>query len=302
MEMSEDIAICLLRQPWVSVHLGNSPFMVKVSLGDASYGFMISDLQSVWYEEVNSDVIKCRSQELNKRLRAPVSSFFRHLAELMHPLLDGGVQGSTAAFSWEKVDNRLLVHVKSELSGVPFHWHFNCCQATIPMVTHHLVRPLLRMSLALWRQQEELATLLEKKDKEILEYKENGASLSRGHLETAVFEKQKFEDMLLLEVAEVCSGPEEEIFPHELHKLYVRMMHQEMQQKRKHSETEEGQDEILKDAKPSPETMEGKQEVEVTSLITSEETTLPAPLARNHLQSQRPVLKPKKKKAKGLFS
>lgn len=44
----------------------------------------------------------------------------------------------------------------------------------------HLVRPLLAMSHLLQRQTEQLGNLLARKDAEILDYKENGATLSRG--------------------------------------------------------------------------------------------------------------------------
>lgn len=44
----------------------------------------------------------------------------------------------------------------------------------------HLVRPLLAMSHLLQQQTEQLGDLLARKDAEILDYKENGATLSRG--------------------------------------------------------------------------------------------------------------------------
>lgn len=44
----------------------------------------------------------------------------------------------------------------------------------------HLVRPLVRMSLALQHQVQELTSLLLRKDAEIEDYRESGATLSRG--------------------------------------------------------------------------------------------------------------------------
>lgn len=47
-------------------------------------------------------------------------------------------------------------------------------------MSRHLVRPLIRMSLALQRQVQELSSLLLQKDAEIEDYRESGAALSRG--------------------------------------------------------------------------------------------------------------------------
>lgn len=47
-------------------------------------------------------------------------------------------------------------------------------------VCAQLVRPLLTMSHLLQRQVEQLSALLAHKDAEIQDYKENGATLSRG--------------------------------------------------------------------------------------------------------------------------
>lgn len=47
-------------------------------------------------------------------------------------------------------------------------------------VCAHLVRPLLAMNHLLQKQTEQLGDLLARKDAEILDYKENGATLSRG--------------------------------------------------------------------------------------------------------------------------
>lgn len=44
----------------------------------------------------------------------------------------------------------------------------------------HLVRPLIGMSLALQHQVQELTSLLLRKDAEIEDYRESGATLSRG--------------------------------------------------------------------------------------------------------------------------
>lgn len=73
-------------------------------------------------------------QELNKRLTAHVSSLLNCLRGLLCPLLEGQKNSSTS-FSCQFSHSTLILHVKSELSGLPFHWDFHCCAASVEMVS-----------------------------------------------------------------------------------------------------------------------------------------------------------------------
>uniref|UniRef100_A0A8C3TEL9 Non-homologous end-joining factor 1 n=1 Tax=Chelydra serpentina TaxID=8475 RepID=A0A8C3TEL9_CHESE len=178
MEGSEDLDSSLLTQPWASVCFGESTFIAKACFRETGYVLLISDLSSVWYERADTDVVGKRSKELNKRLTAHVSSFLNRLSNLMCPLLEGR-ESDANSFSCQQTPSKLTIHVKSELSGLPFYWDFHCAAAAI---SHHLVRPLIRMSLTLQYQLQELASLLVQKDAEIEDYRESGAALSRAVL------------------------------------------------------------------------------------------------------------------------
>ncbi|XP_044888578.1 non-homologous end-joining factor 1 isoform X4 [Mauremys mutica] len=178
MEGSEDLDSSLLTQPWASVCFGESTFIAKACFRETGYVLLISDLSSVWYERADTDVIGKRSKELNKRLTAHVSSFLNRLSNLMCPLLEGR-ESDANSFSCQQTPSKLTIHVKSELSGLPFYWDFHCPAAAVEMISRHLVRPLIRMSLALQYQLQELASLLVQKDVEIEDYRESGAALSR---------------------------------------------------------------------------------------------------------------------------
>uniref|UniRef100_A0A8C3HH42 Non-homologous end-joining factor 1 n=1 Tax=Chrysemys picta bellii TaxID=8478 RepID=A0A8C3HH42_CHRPI len=175
MEGSEDLDSNLLTQPWASVCFGESTFIAKACFRETGYVLLISDLSSVWYERADTDVVGKRSKELNKRLTAHVSSFLNRLSNLMCPLLEGR-ESDANSFSCQQTSSKLTIHVKSELSGLPFYWDFHCPAA----ISRHLVRPLIRMSLSLQYQLQELASLLVQKDAEIEDYRESGAALSRG--------------------------------------------------------------------------------------------------------------------------
>ncbi|NXP55168.1 NHEJ1 factor, partial [Heliornis fulica] len=188
----------LLTQPWASVCFGESAFLAKVCFRENSYILLISDLSSVWYESADAEAVRQRSKELNKRLTVRVSSFLHHLSILMCPLL-AGQPDATTTFSCHHTASGLRLHMKSELSGLPFYWDFHCCPAPVEMVSRHLIRPLIRMSLVLQRQVQELTSLLLQKDAEIEEYRDSGAVLSRDRLRTEPFQEETFQQNFMAE-------------------------------------------------------------------------------------------------------
>ncbi|NWW74381.1 NHEJ1 factor, partial [Climacteris rufus] len=194
----------LLTQPWASVHFGESTFLAKVCFRDTGYILLISDLSCVWYESADAEAVGQRSKELNKRLTVHVSSFLNHLRNLVCPLL-AGQPDATTAFSCHRSASGLSLHVKSELSGLPFYWDFHCSPAPLEMVSRHLVRPLIQMNLVLQRQVQELTALLLQKDAEIEDYRESGATLSRDRLRTEPFQEKMFQQNFMAEVRSSAS-------------------------------------------------------------------------------------------------
>ncbi|XP_027590563.2 non-homologous end-joining factor 1 isoform X1 [Pipra filicauda] len=298
MEVSEELESGLLTQPWASVHFGESAFLAKVCFRDTGYILLISDLSSVWYESVDTKAVEQRSKELNKRLTVNVSSFLNHLCNLMCPLL-AGQPAPTTTFSCNRSASGLILHVKSELSGLPFYWDFHCCPAPLEMVSRHLVRPLIRMNLALQHQVQELISLVLQKDAEIEDYRESGATLSRDRLRTEPFQEETFQQNFMTErLPQIFGAGEGQAFASALQQLYTAVMQQEAKQAQKRQCSEDDADlvstaEITRDPHSPPPS----QEDETTSY---RERTTPAcsPAQKPRL----PAAKAKPKKAKGLFS
>lgn len=78
------------------------------------------------------------SQELNRRLRAPVKAFFSHLCEVAQPCLSGsdGRADSEAQISLTRQEDggNVSMKLKSELAGLPFYWEFDCTPAPVTVV------------------------------------------------------------------------------------------------------------------------------------------------------------------------
>uniref|UniRef100_A0A5F9CEC5 Non-homologous end-joining factor 1 n=1 Tax=Oryctolagus cuniculus TaxID=9986 RepID=A0A5F9CEC5_RABIT len=196
----EELEQGLLMQPWAWLQLAENSLMAKAYITKQGYALLVSDLQQVWHEQVDTNVVIQRAKELNKRLTAPPAALLCHLENLLHPLLKDAAHPSEATFSSDRAAEALILRVRSELSGLPFCWHFHCTPASPFLVSQHLIRPLMGMSLALQNQVRELATLLRMKDLEIQEYRESGATLSRGRLKTEPFEENSFLEQFMVEL------------------------------------------------------------------------------------------------------
>eukprot|EP00076_Gallus_gallus_P042673 XP_025008211.1 non-homologous end-joining factor 1 isoform X3 [Gallus gallus] len=122
----------------------------------------------------------------------------------------------------------------SDLSGV---WYESADAEAVGQrskVCRHLVRPLVRMSLALQHQVQELTSLLLRKDAEIEDYRESGATLSRDRLRTEPFQEETFLQNIMAEsLPQICSAEDGHAFTSALPQLYMAVTLQEAKQARK---------------------------------------------------------------------
>ncbi|KAM3857161.1 non-homologous end-joining factor 1 [Diretmus argenteus] len=238
----------LLERPWLPVCISDCQLLAKTWFGETAYHILLTDMHCVWEERMDSAAIQRRSQELNRRLRAPVKAFFSHLCEVVQPCLSGcddQSDGEAQVTLMHREDGGdISMRLKSELAGLPFYWEFHCSPAPVGLVCGQLVRPLLLTSRLLQRQVEQLANLLVRKDAEIQDYRENGATLSRERLQTEVFEEQTYrEDFIAKALPQVCSGQQEGLgFDADLRDLYTAIVTHgnALSHKRKLSETHPG--------------------------------------------------------------
>ncbi|XP_032210730.1 non-homologous end-joining factor 1 isoform X2 [Mustela erminea] len=195
----EELEEGLLMQPWAWLQLAENSLLAKAYITRQGYALLVSDLQQVWHEQVDTCVVSQRAKELNKRLTAPPAALLCHLDELLCPLLKDTACPGKVSFVCDRVGEALILRVRSELSGLPFYWNFHCIPASPSLVSQHLIRPLMGMSLTLQCQVRELATMLRMKDLEIQDYQESGAVLSRDRLKTEPFEENSFLEQFMVE-------------------------------------------------------------------------------------------------------
>lgn len=311
----------LLGQPWLPVSIGGCQLLAKSWFGETTYHILLSDLCSVWEERMDAETIQSRTKDLNKRLEAPVRAFLLYLSEVVKPFLSGDNSraDNKAQISLTKQeDGNISIGLKSKLEGLPFYWEFQCTPAPVTLVCVQLVRPLLAMSRLLQQQVDQLGGLLVRKDAEIQDYKENGATLTRARLQTDVFEEHIYrQDFMAKALPLLCAErPDVLGFNADLQQLYGTVVARRNTRKRKLSEERVTDGPETKDAALSSSpaaksisgnTAEGEREQRHNGQGDKAEAkqagkqTVPQSLAVSSEAEERPSTKPKKKKKVGLF-
>ncbi|XP_067314374.1 non-homologous end-joining factor 1 [Pseudorasbora parva] len=310
----------LFALPWVPVNIGGSDLLAKAWFGDTQYRVLLSDLKTVWEEEMNADDIQSRAQDLNKRLRAPTQAFFSHLCSVARPCFSSQYDDpiSAAQVALERHGDSLTVKLKSELAGLPFYWEFRCTTTPVAVVCRQLVRPLLAVSRVLQRQVEDLAALLARKDAEIQDYQENGAVLSRARLQTEPFDMHQFRENFFTQIVPQMGVTLDSLgFDSELQALYMAVSSGKTGQKRKRSLDSSPASEDNHVAEPDHLQITDFPKGVASSLASQEQNyvkgssgrplvadnkqTIPLPSTAAAGSEERSTSRTKKKKAMGLF-
>uniref|UniRef100_A0A672S2M0 Non-homologous end-joining factor 1 n=1 Tax=Sinocyclocheilus grahami TaxID=75366 RepID=A0A672S2M0_SINGR len=297
--------------PWVPVNIGGSDLLAKAWFGDTQYRVLLSDLNTVWDEEMTAGDIQSRAQDLNKRLRSPTQAF-SHLCSVARPCFssEDDDQISTAHVTLEQHGGNLTVKLKSELAGLPFYWEFRCTTTPVGVVCRHLVRPLLAVSRVLQQQVEDLAALLARKDAEIQDYQENRAVLSRARLHTEPFEVHRYRENVFTQIVPQMGVTLDSLgFDSELQALYMAVSLGKTGQKRKHSPDSSPAAEDNHVAEHHQHITDVPTDVG-SSLASQEQNDVKASSGRPQVadtstaaagSEERSTSRPKKKKAVGLF-
>ncbi|CAN7984136.1 unnamed protein product [Ixodes hexagonus] len=183
--------------PWTSFCDGDFNGLVKHKhdVENSSISIYASDFRRVYEETLGKDVLLERCKELNPDLEVTAAYLSEHLSQgITRALKQHRAAGSEEA-QMEIIACRglIVVRLRTMISKVPFLWEFRMpVQATTDAFYSHVTLPMLVMITGLQKQQEDLFALLNSKDSEISDYKRSGSSLSRKHLETRVFDADRF--------------------------------------------------------------------------------------------------------------
>jgi hypothetical protein len=151
----------------------------------AGYEVLLWDGGVMWTEKLEEEGMVERMATLNPNVEAPSSLLLSHLSSLLY--------SSLPAFAETEAGNGKTLSISGSMSGgLPFSWQFHYTPAPHDVVETHLMGPLLSCLHELCCQRRDLLEVIRKKEREIQDYRDGGASLSRRNLETAPFQEKTF--------------------------------------------------------------------------------------------------------------
>jgi len=193
LERHRDISDSINIRPWLKfVSTGNHDFLYKVFFNktEICYDIMVSNGYQLLKESLTEEQFREKCKMFNPNIEANCGSLLTHLENGLF----NGVENKSlnVAVRDDVWDISLKFKV---LSSIPFIWTFSLHMCTTEEISNTLFDPTYVMLNELLRRQQELYILLEKKDREIQDYRDNGAVITRKHLQTLPFDRKAFENV-----------------------------------------------------------------------------------------------------------
>lgn len=219
--------------PWKAVTNDDHQFLYKCLITNNSYEFLISNGVYTYIEVLDQIKIQQRSQKLNPNVEIPVHKLLDHLSTHIDNLQATNVKLS---------EGKCIVTLETRLAGLPFVWKFAATLCEPSVVCEHMTHPLMGMVSELMRRQSELVHLLQRKDKEIDDYKAQGAKVTRKHLMTVPFDETAFKDSMNTSQGfeRVASHLNEDTFNEEGRQFYTDLMMKRAWLMHRNDEDEDG--------------------------------------------------------------
>ena len=194
---------------WKHMHTdAKKQWLFKFKKVEGSYQFLVTDMEVIYMEYVNAIDVSSRNTELNPRLETSISNVLDHIETSIIKSDENKCINSNLS------SNELRLKLENKFVGdLPFKWKFylqNSKNVDSCILKEFLISPLILTVQRLLFENCKLKEIISLKDKEIQDYKEKGAKVSRKFLETVEFQDAN----LLVELREskefaksICSKP-----------------------------------------------------------------------------------------------
>ncbi|XP_045209832.1 non-homologous end-joining factor 1-like [Mercenaria mercenaria] len=214
--------------PWQPIRVDGSTYLLKYMFTTDSYKVLLTDLANFWHEELADQALQKRIKKLNPGIEAPVTRILDQIKGVLDKTQDDPNTSIKLSFKREadSEERKVMLVLHSELAGMPFIWNFQCRPADKSMGSEHLILPLMAMVGELTRRQQELFKIIQGKDKQIEDYKSQGAKCTRKHIETPAFVETAFEMNMMTSKAfeQQIKGIELKTFDVKTQDLYRQIM------------------------------------------------------------------------------
>jgi len=173
---------------WVPVRLEGGQHLARMEVeeGQASYRLHLTDLASLWVEEVGEEQFLARWNSLNSDLEGMAVK--EGLAEVVGVLPRLGEVATNTTMGEEQVE----VELQWVSEGLPMRWQLRLVRRDLATYSRLVTAPLLSSLASLLAQRAALAAILRRKDMELEDLRGGGATLSLPHLATPWFHLHSF--------------------------------------------------------------------------------------------------------------
>eukprot|EP00053_Salpingoeca_punica_P023343 m.9685 g.9685 ORF g.9685 m.9685 type:complete len:320 (+) comp4995_c0_seq1:82-1041(+) len=164
------------RELWRPFDIGGCVWLIKALLTDDSVEIAISDGVLVWHQELDGPGVLATARSLNAGLEPTLVRVLQLLQQKFEKQHD-----DTEYFIEIEGDerDRVVAGFRTRIGRMFFTWKFDCARSPPERLSELLIIPLMKMLCEVQRRADFMASLLEKKDREIRECQSTGGSSGR---------------------------------------------------------------------------------------------------------------------------
>jgi len=181
---------------WKKFKIEGKELLIKHSLIDECHKIVVTNFINLWHEEIANEDLLIRCKGMNRLVEATDEVFLRNALSLLQTEADHVIR------SFVQADHETVLELHTCLDGLKFRIKFFLKLANNILMFEELTCPLLTVVADLEKRNQLLMDMIKKKDLEILEYKLEGAQISRKAVETEQFDA----DVFSLQCAEALSN------------------------------------------------------------------------------------------------
>ncbi|XP_016913332.2 uncharacterized protein LOC107998527 [Apis cerana] len=166
---------------WNSIKINNDTYMISIIHKNDTIKVFLTNLIEIWIETLTKEIILDRCRKLNPLLNVETIDCYDIALNILSNMSEYIVEAS-------------IKHIKlrAQIDGGSIKFSVNLEKGTSQDFWEIITKPLYISSMEIIRQHKFLLDLIKKKDKEIAEYKAEGAELIRKNIETKFFTEEQF--------------------------------------------------------------------------------------------------------------
>jgi hypothetical protein len=169
---------------WKSFQHNDDLYMIKL-VTNQNLDFYVTDLQKIWIQNISKETLLSQFQEFNPLFEIKVDEAVSQVAQLINDI------SSLEHVEVVKTDDELQLILRSSKAEFKIEFNFNFHKSTSEVFLKEVTVPLIQTVKHLEERQNMLYNLVQKKDRELEEYKLEKGLISRDDLITEKFDESQ---------------------------------------------------------------------------------------------------------------